>query len=273
MVSRGDHNAIYTESMIRLALDKAGFDYRLDIDSGGLSWARQVRDTQEGRIDIMWSATSREIEQQLIPVRVPLFKGLVGHRLFVVHNDNRDLFSGVVSLNDLKQFTYGQGVGWPDAQILGNNGFKVREESFDRLRMMVQGKRFQVFPRGVHEPWTELESWPELELTVEPHILLVYRMPFYLFVSPKKPELAEALQKGLMVAVEDGSFDELFYRSAMIQRVIQRANIAERRVFYLDNRDLSPETPVDDSRLWLTLEQLCAPDVRRASLPDSSPCR
>ncbi|WP_051235169.1 hypothetical protein [Marinimicrobium agarilyticum] len=266
-VSRGDHNAEYTRAIIRLALDKAGYDYELVVHPGDLSAARQIRDTREGIIDVMWAATSRKTEEQLLPVRVPLFKGLVGHRVFVVHPDNLSLFDDITTVEDLHPFTYGQGVGWPDVQILRDNGFTVREESFDRLTIMVHAKRFEAFPRGVHEPWGELERRPELDLMVEPNIMLVYRMPFYLFVTPHRPELAKALERGLMMALEDGSFDRHFYQSVNVQTTIARAGLSKRRVFYLENRALSEETPLEDPRMWLDWCRLVAAEG------DATPCQ
>ncbi|UZJ44720.1 diguanylate cyclase [Marinimicrobium sp. C6131] len=256
MVSRGDHNARYTETMIRLALDKAGYAYTLNIHPGDLTAARQQRDTREGRIDIMWSATSRELEETLLPVRIPLYKGLIGHRIFITHPDNIERLNTVETLDQLRAFSYGQGVDWPDARILKDNGFDVREESFDRLITMVHAKRFEIFPRGVHEPWSEVSNRPGLELSIDARIMLVYPMPFYLFVTPEHPELAQALERGLMRAIEDGSFDRLFRSSPMVQAVINRAGVGQRKVFFLENRALSDQTPLEDPRLWVSLEEL-----------------
>ena len=43
-----------------------------------------------------------------------------------------------------------------------------------------------VSARRTHEPWAEIDKRPGLELTVDEHVMLVYRSPFYLFVSPSK---------------------------------------------------------------------------------------
>ena len=49
---------------------------------------------------------------------------------------------------------------------------------------MVDGDRFDAFPRGVNEPFGELAQRPDLpDLKVEDTILLVYRMPF-IYLSP-----------------------------------------------------------------------------------------
>ena len=49
----------------------------------------------------------------------------MGHRILMVHKDNIDLMANVQSLDDLKKFSFGQGRGWTDVDILEANGIKV----------------------------------------------------------------------------------------------------------------------------------------------------
>lgn len=44
---------------------------------------------------------------------------------------------------------------------------------------MLDGGRFAAYPRGVHEPWSEIAGRPELELAVEKKLMLAYKMPMY----------------------------------------------------------------------------------------------
>lgn len=256
LVSRDDQNARHALEMIELGLEKADYDYELNIREGALTAARQLQDTREGTMDIMWAATDPELEETLLPVRVPLYKGLLGHRIFIMHRDYRDHFAGVSDWKTMKESVYGQGRGWPDTEILRSNGLQVETGTYEGLFRMADGKRFHAFPRGVHEPWSEIESRPELDLIVDEHVMLVYRMPFYLFVSPTKPELAEALESGLLTAIEDGSFDRVFLGSPMVELARERAGLAGRTVFPIDNPNLPEATPVDDERLWLDPETL-----------------
>lgn len=256
LVSRDDQNANHALQMIKLGLEKADYDYELSIREGALTAARQLQDTREGTMDIMWSATKPELEEALLPVRVPLYKGLLGYRVFIMHPDYRDHFAGVTDWETMKKSVYGQGRGWPDTKILRSNGLTVETGTYEGLFMMADGKRFHAFPRGVHEPWSEIESRPELDLIVDEHVMLVYRMPFYLFVTPKKPELAEALEQGLLKAIEDGSFDDLFLNSPRVELVREKADLAERQVFPITNPNLPEATPLDDERLWLDPENL-----------------
>lgn len=257
VASRGDKNAEYALKMLDLALQKSGGQYRIDIKQEALTSARLREDLIEGDLDVIWAATDTDMETHALPVRIPLYKGLLGYRVLIVHKDNTRLFAGVDSFQDLKQFSFGQGRGWPDTAILGANGLEVVQASkYEGLFYMTDGKRFDAYPRGVHEPWAEIASRPDLELTVDSNVLLVYRMPFYLFVTPKRPDLAEAVYRGLRQAVTDGSFDKVFYADETVRMVMSKAQIKGRKVFELTNPDLPPKTPLDQPELWLDVSQL-----------------
>jgi hypothetical protein len=101
-----------------------------------------------------------------------------------------------------------------------------------------------------------LESNASLPLTVEKHLMLVYRMPFYLFTSKKNTKLAADLELGLNRAIADGSFDRLFLNDPMVQAVLEKANLNQRLEFPLDNPTLPKETPLDRPELWLDIKTL-----------------
>jgi hypothetical protein len=116
---------------------------------------------------------------------------------------------------------------------------------------MLDGGRFDAFPRGVSEPYDELPRYPNLKLAVEKNLLLIYRMPFYLFVKNGNNVLAKDLETGLNLAIADGSFEKLFLANKTVQDVIEKTNIANRRVIHLENPTLSKETPLDRAELWI----------------------
>ena len=197
------------------------------------------------------------MEAEVIPIRIPVYKGLMGHRVLLVHRDNQRLFSEVNSFNDLMGFKLGQGRGWPDTTIMKHNGLTVVEATkYSGLFHMTDGKRFDAFPRGIHEPWSEMEARKNLALAVDAHVMLVYKMPFYLFVNPQKAGLAKDLERGLMAAIEDGSFDQYFYQNETVQMVLKKVNLSGFKVFELENPDLPRLTPVDDAKLWVDLQAM-----------------
>ncbi len=250
-------NDRYAFAMARLALGYTAEKIDLQADSGEEKTLQRVMSELESNaLDIIWTATDQEKEQEFLPVRIPLYKGMFGYRIFIIHKNSQHKFSNINTLDDLKQVSLGQGRSWADTKILEANGLKVVKVSkFPSLLYMLDGERYDAFPRGIHEPWGEIESHPQLQLAVEQQLMLVYRMPFYLFVNKNNRALAQRLESGLNKAIADGSFDKLFYAEPGVQKVLQFANLKNRKLIELNNPYLTPETPLARSELWLDIQK------------------
>lgn len=245
----------YSVGALRIALEYMEGDYSLKVTDDPITQTRAIERLETDQMDVMWLASNREVEQQLQPIRFPLLKGLLGYRIFIINPNRQARFNQIDNFDDLAQMTFGQGAGWPDIDILKSNGLTVITTSkYDNLFYMVEGGRFDAFPRGVLEPWTELEARPELPLAVEQNLVLVYTLPFYLFVSRDKPELAKAIHAGLDRALAAGRFDQYFYSSDMINDALTRSNLSNRRPFPLNNPSLTKQTPLNRAEYWLKLD-------------------
>ncbi|WP_051235470.1 substrate-binding periplasmic protein [Marinimicrobium agarilyticum] len=257
-VNQTDHPLdAYAVGALRVALEYMEGDYQVEVADDPITQTRAIERLETDQMDVMWLSSNREVEERLLPIRFPLLKGLLGYRIFIINPERQARFDQVESFEDLKQLTFGQGAGWPDIKVLESNGLEVITTSkYDNLFYMVEGGRFDAFPRGVLEPWTELEAHPDLPLTVEENLVLVYKLPFYLFVSRDKPELAQAIQEGLDQALASGRFDEYFYGTDMIEDALTRSNLKNRQPFPLENPSLSEETPLERDDYWLTLDDL-----------------
>ena len=247
-----DPNGPYAVKMIELALKHIDKKYKLQVGKEPYSQAKIVEEVANGGLDIFWNSSNAEKETTFRAVRIPLYKGLLGNRIFIINRNNQSKFDNIQTLNDLRQITIGQGKTWADTKILEANGLQVvKANKYDSLFYMVDGGRFDAFSRGVHEPFGELASHPDMkDLTVEKNLMLVYRMPFYLFVSRDNKALADELETGLNRAIADGSFDQVFYGDPAVQDVMAKANMKNRRIIYLDNPTLSKDTPLTRQELW-----------------------
>ncbi|QEY12032.1 ABC transporter substrate-binding protein [Cellvibrio sp. KY-YJ-3] len=249
----------YSVRMLTLALARADTQYEIipDADGGHRTQGRYIEDLRAGRIDVMWAASDASIEAQVPPVRIPLLKGLLGHRIFLIHKNSQHKFDAVNTLDDLKKLKLGQGSTWADTNILESNGLTVvKTQKYGNLFYMLDGGRFDAFPRGVQEPWGEVNKIPGLELAVEKRLMLVYKMPFYLFVAPDNQALARDIENGFNAMIADGTFDYEFLNDPSIKKVIDLADLKNRKVFYLDNPALPKATPVDRPELWLDINSL-----------------
>lgn len=247
-----DPNGPYSVKMIQLALQHIDKKYKLVVTKEPYSQVKIMEEVANGNLDLFWNSSDSQKEETFTPIRICLYKGLLGNRIFIINKANQSKFDQVKTLDDLKKLTIGQGKSWADTKILKANGFKlVTTNKYESLFFMVEGGRFDAFSRGVHEPFGELEAHPQLkDLTVEKHLMLVYRMPFYLFVNKQNKALAKDLEAGLNAAIADGSFDQTFFGDPSVQDVLAKADMKNRRSFFLENPTLHKDTPLDRKELW-----------------------
>ncbi len=247
------HRESYFINLLTLVLEKSGVPHkRVPVNLTPLTENRSIHYLQSGTYTIHWLNTSKQLEQKLLPVRIPLFKGLIGWRLLLIRNSDVDLFKSVKTVEDLKKFRFLQGDDWPDTPVLMDNGFNlVTSSDFATLSKMLGRGRGDVFPRSIIEVWEELDYYADLNVTIENNLVLHYPAAYYFFVAPGNTALRDAVEKGLNIAVRDGSFDILF--TQYFGDVITRANLSQRKVISLPNPYMSDQTPIERNELWLNI--------------------
>lgn len=251
--SPDDHRNQYFLDLLKLALDKtvaSDGDYSIQECDQLMPQRRAMQQMQKQRcINLVWTMTSAKREAQALAVRIPLLKGLLGQRVLLIRKSDVARFQDIHNIKQLGQLLAGQGMGWPDVEILKANQLPVIEGTlYEGLFGMLQRGRFDYMPRGLNETEQELRQHPDLDLMVEPHLLLSYTAPIYFFVKRDNYQLATRLEKGLRLAIEDGSFEALFrrYNYHKLAELLE-----QRRVIKLFNPSLSAQTPVNDDSLWV----------------------
>ena len=240
----------YFLKMLELAMSKSHVDYKLQSWDVKVMKGRAAQELAHGSsVDVIWAMTTRDREQQLLPVRIPLDMGLAGWRIGVINAQDSGKFEAVHTLEQLRQFKIGQGFDWADTVVLKASGLDVvTGATADNLHAMLAVKRFDYFPRSIRQVWGEAEQHAAQGEVVEATLALHYPAAVYFFVNKNNQALAAALESGLRQARKDGSFDKLFrsYNSDFIRR----ANLGQRTVLELPNPDLPPETPLQQKDLW-----------------------
>ena len=250
--SDADPNGFYAAKMIKLALEHIDTKYELQVVPGDLTQTRMVEDTLNNSLDIIWAGTSKDLEEQLELVRIPLYKGLLGHRFLIIRKGEQAKFDQIKNLDDLRKIRLGQGTAWADTKILEANGLNVvKTMKYLNLFFMLDGNRFDAFPRAVFEPFGEVDKHPELNLTVEKHLMLVYKLDFFLFVNKNKKKLARDLELGLNRAIADGTFDKVFMSAPSVQEAITKGDLKNRLIIPLKNPLITEQVPVDRLDLWI----------------------
>ena len=213
---------------------------------------RTLRELEKGgNIHVMAEASKISWEQRLIPIRIPIRKGIQGYRTFLILKKNQPMLSKITTLEELKKISTGSGGQWATTDILKKNGFFVKTgNNYEGLFSMLIKGRFITFGRGINETAEEFNRFKGKfpELSIEQDLLLYIPLPTYFFVSPQKPELAKRIEAGLQIMMNNGSFDKMF--NDEFAESINNANLSKRRIFRIVNPNLSSLTPLDIQRYW-----------------------
>ncbi|WP_156184273.1 diguanylate cyclase [Cellvibrio sp. pealriver] len=219
--------------------------------------ARKTRRVEEGSLSLKWSSASNPLEKNLKPIKIPIFKGLLGYRIFVIRKGDQNRFNSIKTLEDLRKLTAGQGYFWGDTKILQTAGIPVVTAAQGRnLWSMLASHRFDYMSLAVHEPWLDLEHRAELQLEVEKNLLLVYPSAMFFYVSTGNKVLYDLISSGMERAINDGSYDRLFYQSRMIQAVVERVNFSTRKVIYINNPLIDTSLLPTNPKYWFSLPLL-----------------
>ncbi|GGD75893.1 transporter substrate-binding domain-containing protein [Lacimicrobium alkaliphilum] len=247
-MSDTDSRHDYPLQLLEKALEKTGVNYHLAPTDKILLQSKALQQLQGNRdVSVVWSMTNEQREQDLLPIRIPVYKGLIGLRIALVRKADRDVFKYVRSMKKLNLFSPLSGRDWPDTKILQANGFAVEtDENYEGLFDQLAAGQADFLPRSVVEIWAETGKGNEL--ITEPHIALYYPTAVYFFVNKKNQTLARLIESGLEKLIASGEFEQLFLDAH--QQSLAKADLATRRIFRLDNPNLPVATPLDREALW-----------------------
>lgn len=257
--SADDKRADYPLKLLALSLQQPNRNVVLQPSPHPMPQSRALRQLANQQIDVMWTMTNREREQQFLPVRIPIYKGLIGWRIALIKTERQAEFSAMQDLAQLKALQLGQGHDWPDTAILMHHGFQVTSATnYHSLFKILHAGRIDFFPRSIVEIWGELYNQRHMNLAVEQSFALVYPTAFYFFVNKQNVALAKMIEQGLEQAIRDGRFEHLFWQ---YQRPwITKAQLEQRRIFRLNNPELPEATPLQRAELWFQAPATSAHD-------------
>ena len=199
--------------------------------------------------DLEWLTASTERNCKLIPIKIPLYRGILGFRLLLVRKADHEKISNITNISDLRQLTGGHGLHWQDLSIYAANELPVHANvKYETLFEQLKTKRFDYFHRGINEVWEEYEQHKD-SLSIADNILLFYEQPVYYYVSPHRPLLAKDLTLGLQRALEDGSYKALFSR--YFDHILKRVDFENRKIIKLKSVSSDELEPKLETDWWM----------------------
>jgi len=239
--------------LLELALEKSNLNYDIQTPYGNspqvVNEGRGEYLVIKGDLDLEFMSTTAQRELLMIPIKIPIYRGILGMRLILIKPTTTQAFNSVNSIDTLRGFTAGHGVHWGDLPVYEANELRVvTSTNYESLFKMLIAGRFHYFHRGMNEIWEELDRYSE-DLVIADDVALFYPLPVYFFVSKHRPELALKIKEGLEVAIEDGSYKKLFLK--YYSDIIARSNLDQRTVITLSNPVIPGNTPEIDTSWWL----------------------
>lgn len=191
---------------------------------------------QGNGVNVMWHMQNDEVDQTLLKIPISLLYGLNSHRVFLIRAEDRDKFAAIKTLDQLKTLKAVSGEEWPDTPILRSHGLPVVTAAhYELLFNMLEGRRADYFPRGLYEIWEEQQIHADKGFVIEDSLMLYYDASIYFYVNPQDKALADRIERGLRIAIQDGSFDELFFSVPAFKRGHDEIANQKRRVFDLSD--------------------------------------
>jgi hypothetical protein len=175
--------------ILRVALEKTVPEFgpfELAPSRARMNEQRYLAELKNGQwINVAWSSTSVEKENELLPLRIPLRKGLLGYRIALIAKEGQVKIDAVHEIGDLKKLIIGQGRGWGDVQLYQSNGIHVTETEYSNLFKMTNEGRIDMFPRGIGEVFAEfaVHDKDNPNLVIEKNLLIYYPWPYYFFFN------------------------------------------------------------------------------------------
>jgi hypothetical protein len=250
-----DDRNLYFIELLSQALARSGKPYKPVMSVRGATHARQMQMVVDGLIDVLWDAPGPEVDKRLMPIEIPIDKGLIGWRIFFINAGDQPLFAKITTEAQLKKIPLGQVKYWHDTSILKANKFNLVETpSYTGTFKMLMSKRFNYFPRSIAEIWDEeVNQKPILtNVVIEQHLVLQYPIAYFFYVNPRNAVLANDIQQGLEAMLRDGSFDKLFQEYN--GKFIAKANLKNRHVIRVKNPFMTEETHRKFEHFWFNPE-------------------
>ena len=246
----------YEWRVLRAALEHSIAEYgKYRVEAGPpMPDKRQIHALARGEAPLTVGVftANAELDRELVPVRIPVERGLLGYRVLLVRGADLGRFAQVSSLADLRPFRFGLMPTWDDAPVMRAADLQVVPgEDHDGLFRMLAAGRFDAFSRGATEILPEFDHARQTPgLTVEPHLLLHYPLPVYFWFSPDEAgrRRAARVEAGLRAMIADGSLKKLF--DAEYSALEARLDLGRRQVIELPNPLLDGQDPLGEPDLW-----------------------
>lgn len=173
-------------------------------------------------------------QDKLAFIPFPLDRGALSYRICFMRDTIKKSIGDLTRITQLQHYSFGSGIGWADTKILRHNNLSVVESgTVVSLFRMTKAGRIDLFCRGPMEFFYEQQDPNSLGLTSDSHLALYYPLPKFFFAHKDNQAALDRVQKGLEIAYQDGSFNNLWSKRHIT--ALTRAQLKQRNLIKLEN--------------------------------------
>ena len=217
--------------------------------------SRAILELEKGTLDLVWLGADKQLASKFRAIEIPLDRGLMGYRSFLLRKENLPRFSTFTKLEQLADLVACQGSNWPDTTILVAAGLKVLDTpSYINLYEQLYLGRCDYFPRGLHEAHVEKHNMQALypDFAVAENLLLHYPYTIYFYTNKHNKALASLLERGLEALIDNGELLKLMQTQAETAHAFPLSKWANSTILELANPELSASTDAYNPRYWFS---------------------
>ncbi len=210
---------------------------------------------QRGVVDLIWKGTDERMEQDFLPVRIPVVGGLLGYRIAILPKDlENDFVNAPVGL--IQNMSACQVDHWQDSNILEYNGYQlIRVSQFNFIYRLLANGRCDYFPRALFEADSQFQL-ARLEygfLTLSKDLLFYYPFPSFMFVRKEDKHIQELVYQAFSKLIEQGGFYALLERHPLTRPMFPLQQWRGKRLIELSNPWLPKASLTIPEKYWIRL--------------------
>lgn len=223
----------YMIQLIEEALALEDYTANVSYSAEPMNQKRAIYSLQHQQIvNLYWLASNEELELTLRSIKIPLYKGLHGSRILLIHKSLANEFGKITTLEQLKPYIGLQKASWSDYTILINNGLTVDgSHTYEAMHKALNNRLGDYFPRSALTVLSEYQNNKTDNIMIEQNLLLQYPNNYYFFTNKQNELLAGALESGIQKLLTNGRFEEIFHQ--YFGKRLNGLNIQQRTVVAL----------------------------------------
>ena len=244
----------YTFLQFLNAMKNNGHTYSLNQYPEKLIRPRQLLnfELEKSQCDVFSGGANLEYSARFLRVDIPLTRGLLGYRYFMVNNEQLE---NLATLSTLKEFKEHLIIGTNTAKlkndIFNYNNFNIMNSVSGRAWLMLKGKRFNAIQRSIVGDINKREK-SRTEFSIYRNIMVYYHADLFFYVNKNRKDLHEILFNGLKNAYKNGSFMKTFDNHSDIKQARNFLNsFDEKNIYVIKNPYLDSDFHNISAKYWI----------------------